>query len=129
MCLSILDIDNFKQLNDTLGHKAGDMALVHLSGVVRQSIRPSDIISRYGGEEFVILLPETPLDVAVQVMTRVQRELTRKFFLQQQRARADHLQRRRGATTDGRNAGRRAGPRRSRAVPAKHSGKNRVAAE
>ena len=81
LCLSILDIDNFKHLNDTLGHHAGDLALVHLASVVRQSIRPSDIISRYGGEEFVILLPETPLEVAVQVMARVQRDLTRRFFL------------------------------------------------
>ena len=81
LCLSILDIDNFKLLNDTLGHQAGDLALVHLAEVVRKSIRPSDVIARYGGEEFVILLPETSLDVAVQVMTRVQRDLTRQFFL------------------------------------------------
>jgi diguanylate cyclase len=81
MCLSILDVDNFKVLNDTFGHQAGDEALIHLASVVRQSIRPSDVISRYGGEEFVILLPETSLDYAVQVMTRVQRELTRKFFM------------------------------------------------
>jgi diguanylate cyclase len=81
LCLAILDVDNFKVLNDTFGHQAGDLALVHLAGVVRQSIRPSDVISRYGGEEFVILLPETPIDNAVQVMTRVQRELTRQFFL------------------------------------------------
>ena len=129
MCLSILDIDNFKQLNDTLGHKAGDMALVHLSGVVRQSIRPSDIISRYGGEEFVILLPETPLEVAVQVMTRVQRELTRKFFLNNNERvlitfSAGVAQRRVGETQDDVLV------RADRALyQAKHSGKNRVAAE
>jgi diguanylate cyclase len=48
---------------------------------VRRSIRPTDVISRYGGEEFVILLPETPLEDAVNVMARVQRELTKRIFL------------------------------------------------
>ena len=81
MSLAMLDIDNFKSLNDRFGHQAGDLALVHLARIVRQSIRPSDVISRYGGEEFVILLPETVQSEAVSVMTRVQRELTRRFFL------------------------------------------------
>jgi len=81
MSLAMLDIDNFKALNDRFGHQAGDLALVHLARIVRQSIRPSDVISRYGGEEFVILLPETVQSEAVSVMTRVQRELTRRFFL------------------------------------------------
>jgi diguanylate cyclase len=81
MCLSILDIDNFKVLNDTHGHEAGDLALVHLANVVRQSIRPSDVISRYGGEEFVILLPETTLEMAVQVVARVREELRRQSLV------------------------------------------------
>lgn len=81
LCLAVLDLDNFKQLNDRLGHQAGDRALVHLAGVVRQALRPSDIIARYGGEEFVVLLPHTPADEALSVMVRLQRELTRQFFL------------------------------------------------
>ncbi|MBI3376531.1 MAG: GGDEF domain-containing protein [Betaproteobacteria bacterium] len=81
LCLAVLDIDNFKLLNDRLGHQAGDRALVHLTGVVRQALRPSDIIARYGGEEFVVLLPHTPADEAVNVMSRLQRELTRHFFM------------------------------------------------
>jgi diguanylate cyclase len=81
LCLAVLDLDNFKQLNDRLGHQAGDQALVHLTGVVRQALRPSDIIARYGGEEFVVLLPHTPADEAVTVMVRLQRELTRQFFM------------------------------------------------
>lgn len=81
ICLAVLDIDNFKLLNDRLGHQAGDRALVHLTSVVRQALRPSDIIARYGGEEFVVLLPHTPADEAVNVMARLQRELTRHFFM------------------------------------------------
>lgn len=81
LSVALLDIDNFKMLNDSLGHDAGDAALIHLSAVVRDTLRPQDTLARYGGEEFVILLPNTSLDDASNVMVRVQRELTRKFFL------------------------------------------------
>jgi diguanylate cyclase len=81
LSLAMLDIDNFKKLNDSLGHAAGDAALMHLSSVARETIRPQDTLARYGGEEFVVLLPNTPLDDAVSAMVRVQRELTRRFFL------------------------------------------------
>ncbi len=81
LSLAVLDIDNFKHLNDALGHQTGNLALVHLARVVRQALRPSDVIARYGGEEFVILLGDTKVEDAVNVMTRVQRELTKRFFL------------------------------------------------
>lgn len=81
LSLALLDIDNFKKLNDTMGHAAGDAALVHLAHVVKETIRPQDTLARYGGEEFVVMLPNTPLDDAVNAMVRVQRELTRRFFL------------------------------------------------
>jgi diguanylate cyclase len=81
LCLALLDIDNFKKLNDTLGHAAGDAALVHLAKVVQEAIRPADTLARYGGEEFVVILPDTALDDAVNAMVRVQRELTRHFFM------------------------------------------------
>jgi diguanylate cyclase len=81
LCLALLDIDNFKKLNDTLGHAVGDTALVHLTKVVQETIRPEDTLARYGGEEFVVLLPETGLENAIIAMTRVQRELTKRFFL------------------------------------------------
>lgn len=81
LCIALLDIDNFKQLNDSLGHDVGDEALKHLAAVVRDTIRPQDTLARYGGEEFVILLPDTRLDNGVGAMVRVQRELTRRFFM------------------------------------------------
>jgi diguanylate cyclase len=81
LSLALLDVDNFKKLNDTLGHSAGDAALMHLSKVVKEAVRPQDMLARYGGEEFVVLLPNTPVEDAVAVMTRVQRELTREFFM------------------------------------------------
>ncbi len=81
LCLALLDIDNFKKLNDDLGHEAGDEALTHLANVTRESMRPQDTLARYGGEEFVIVLPDTLLELGVATLTRLQRELTKKFFL------------------------------------------------
>jgi len=80
-CVGMLDIDNFKKLNDALGHDVGDQALIHLASVSRETLRPQDTVARFGGEEFIILLPETTLEDAVIALTRLQRELTRKFFL------------------------------------------------
>lgn len=79
--VALLDVDHFKRLNDQLGHEAGDVALVHLARVVRSALRPNDVLARYGGEEFVIVLPSTARTEAVAVMTRVQRELTKNYFL------------------------------------------------
>lgn len=81
LSIALLDIDNFKQINDSLGHRAGDQALQHLAAVTRETIRPQDTLVRYGGEEFVILLPDTGMDDAIKAMERVQRELTRRYFL------------------------------------------------
>jgi diguanylate cyclase len=81
LCLAMLDLDNFKRLNDSLGHLAGDEALVHLVRVVKQTLRSMDVIARFGGEEFLILLPETPIDEAILTLTRVQRALTKHFFM------------------------------------------------
>jgi len=81
LCVALLDIDNFKKLNDSLGHDAGDEALIHLARVCRDTLRPQDTVARYGGEEFIILLPDTSLDEASIALTRLQRELTKKFFL------------------------------------------------
>ena len=75
LSLALLDLDNFKRLNDEHGHAFGDEALVHLAHVARQSLRGADILARWGGEEFVLLLPDTPLSCAAQAVARVQRAL------------------------------------------------------
>ena len=81
LAVGLLDIDNFKRLNDTLGHAAGDQALIALAAHVRQSLRPIDAVARFGGEEFVVLLPGTPVDEAQRVLTRLQRELSASLFM------------------------------------------------
>jgi len=81
LSICLLDIDNFKKLNDRLGHDAGDLALIHLAKVARQCVRPNDTLARYGGEEFIILMPETRLEHGIEAMVRLQRELTKKFFM------------------------------------------------
>ncbi|PPC81611.1 MAG: GGDEF domain-containing protein [Methylotenera sp.] len=81
LCVAMLDIDHFKKLNDTLGHTTGDEALTHLVKVLKEVLRTTDVLARYGGEEFIIILPDTPKDEAVKVITRVQRELTKNFFM------------------------------------------------
>lgn len=81
LCVALLDLDNFKKLNDTYGHLVGDDALRHLVRVVKDTLRSMDVIARFGGEEFLILLPETNIEAASSAMVRVQRELTKHFFL------------------------------------------------
>ena len=67
----MLDIDHFKQFNDTYGHVQGDHALTHLASIIKSTIRKLDIPCRYGGEEFGVLFPSTTLLVGVQVAERV----------------------------------------------------------
>ncbi|MEC5385664.1 GGDEF domain-containing protein [Uliginosibacterium sp. H3] len=81
LCIALLDVDNFKSLNDTYGHATGDDALRHLAQVIRETLRPQDSCGRYGGEEFLILLPDTTVEESVVALTRLQRELTKRFFL------------------------------------------------
>ncbi|MGZ3158254.1 MAG: GGDEF domain-containing protein [Burkholderiaceae bacterium] len=80
-CIAMLDLDDFKKLNDTHGHLAGDEALIHLVKVVKETLRTMDVIARFGGEEFLIMLPDTPLEEATHTVTRVQRELTKQLFM------------------------------------------------
>ena len=81
LAVGLIDIDNFKRLNDNLGHVAGDRALQSLSAAVRERLRPVDHLARFGGEEFVVLLPGTGLSDAQQTLTRLQRSLTASLFM------------------------------------------------
>lgn len=81
LCVALLDVDNFKRLNDELGHGAGDEALKSLAALVGRTLRPTDLVARFGGEEFVLLLPGTPIDEARQVLGRLQRALTGGLFM------------------------------------------------
>jgi diguanylate cyclase len=81
LAVGLIDIDNFKKLNDTLGHAAGDTALKSLAAAVRERLRPQDTVARFGGEEFVVLLPGLPADEAQQVLTRLQRALSASLFM------------------------------------------------
>jgi len=69
--LIIFDIDHFKDINDTYGHIEGDKALIHIAEVIKKEIRDIDIFGRFGGEEFVILLPETEVESALKLAWRL----------------------------------------------------------
>jgi len=75
LALLMLDIDHFKIINDTHGHKVGDVVLQRLSDVLRDALRTVDIIGRIGGEEFAILLPETDLQQATEVAERLREKI------------------------------------------------------
>ncbi|MDD4911252.1 MAG: GGDEF domain-containing protein [Sideroxydans sp.] len=71
LALAILDIDYFKQVNDTYGHDVGDQVLVHISTLLRRSTRAGNVIARVGGEEFALLLPNTKPSEALEIAERI----------------------------------------------------------
>lgn len=74
--MMMIDVDNFKQFNDMLGHVAGDRALSIVSKILRKQFRSRDLLVRYGGDEFAVLLPEVALDEAMAIGERVRREIS-----------------------------------------------------
>jgi diguanylate cyclase len=81
LSIALLDIDDFKKVNDAMGHFAGDGTLRHLAGLLKRMMRAGDTVARYGGEEFVILMPGLDLDAAQLLLLRAQRALTREVFM------------------------------------------------
>lgn len=73
--LLILDIDDFKKVNDTYGHLSGDKILQSMGTVLKSSLRRNDIVARYGGEEFAVLIPHAPLNEATQVADKIRASL------------------------------------------------------
>jgi two-component system, cell cycle response regulator len=80
MSVAMFDLDRFKGVNDTYGHQAGDRVLVELADILRESARDIDRLGRYGGEEFIALLPETCIEDAAVFVERVRREVARHHF-------------------------------------------------
>jgi diguanylate cyclase (GGDEF)-like protein len=83
LALVALDIDHFKQVNDTLGHAAGDVALRHLARVLREGLREGDLAARVGGEEFLVLLPGGDLRLGLEVAERLRGQVEARPFLAQ----------------------------------------------
>ena len=83
-CVCLADVDKFKTINDTYGHEVGDEALVYLARVIGSSLRDQDVTARWGGEEFLILLPDTGLDGGVVAMEKVRRALADRPFENEQ---------------------------------------------
>jgi diguanylate cyclase (GGDEF)-like protein len=78
-CL-VIDLDNFKTINDTYGHAAGDLALQQIASILKEAVRRSDTVFRYGGEEFLVLLPETDLDGATALGEKIRASASSRPF-------------------------------------------------
>jgi two-component system cell cycle response regulator len=77
----VVDLDGFKAVNDRHGHEVGDRALRHVAGLLEQYTRRNDVVARYGGDEFAVLLPHTSLDSAVKVAQKYQDKLKENAFM------------------------------------------------
>jgi len=73
--LAMVDLDHFKRVNDKYGHEVGNQALQHLADILMSEVRTTDIVCRYGGEEFAVIFPETHLNLAVKVADRIRLEI------------------------------------------------------
>lgn len=83
LCVAMLDLDDFRQLNANHGHPGGDIALCHVVDVIRRTLRSSDAVARFGGEEFVLLLPDVSLGQSQATLQRIQQRLAQRPFLHQ----------------------------------------------
>ncbi|MHC1735679.1 MAG: GGDEF domain-containing protein [Erysipelotrichaceae bacterium] len=78
--LILCDIDDFKHINDTFGHQAGDHVLLRISQTIRATLRTTDIVGRYGGEEFILILPDTDVDAARVLSERLSQAMTKTTY-------------------------------------------------
>jgi len=84
-CLLVLDIDNFKNFNDTYGHKAGDRVLKSVAASVQDSLRASDLVFRYGGEEFVVILSGIQEDNAFKLAEKIRKGVEKEYFVDKEK--------------------------------------------
>jgi diguanylate cyclase (GGDEF)-like protein len=75
LCLMMIDVDNFKAFNDRYGHTAGDSVLVAVAEALREYLRPTDLVARFGGDEFAVLLPDVQLKQARQTAERIRQQI------------------------------------------------------
>ncbi len=80
LSLLILDVDNFKNFNDTMGHPAGDEVLRKLAKILRETVRENDIVARYGGEEFAVILPQVEKEGALILAERIRENIEKTYF-------------------------------------------------
>ncbi|MEO8361572.1 MAG: GGDEF domain-containing protein [Vicinamibacteria bacterium] len=88
LTLLFMDLDGFKSINDTHGHLAGSRTLIEVGGVLEKTVRDADVLIRYGGDEFVILFPETPLSGGMVIAERIRQVIEMTTFLESQRLEA-----------------------------------------
>jgi diguanylate cyclase (GGDEF)-like protein len=79
-CMVMIDIDHFKRVNDTYGHLVGDNVLITLTKIVNSNIRQSDIFARWGGEEFVLILPNVTVDIAKKIINNLRIKIENHYF-------------------------------------------------
>lgn len=80
LCLMLIDVDHFKQYNDTYGHLQGDMVLREVARLITENVRAYDFVARYGGEEFAVILPDTEIDTALGVAERIRQVIAQYQF-------------------------------------------------
>jgi diguanylate cyclase (GGDEF)-like protein len=80
LCLVMIDVDDFKQYNDNYGHLAGDQVLIKVAAAIRKPLRPNDLVARFGGEEFVVLLPETTINNAKIIAERLRKNVSKMYL-------------------------------------------------
>jgi len=79
--LMMIDVDNFKRINDTYGHSSGDEVLKQLADILKNNTRSTDIVARLGGEEFAVVLPQTTCENALKIAEKIKQDIVDKTFI------------------------------------------------
>lgn len=82
LCIAMVDVDNFKEVNDVYGHEAGDAFLVELAEIIKKNIRKTDIAVRWGGDEFLVIFPQADIDKATVISERLRKTVEKASYSQ-----------------------------------------------